>query len=556
MKIKIVFIIVLIAILNSCIIIKEMIREKNPTPSFSPSDITSFDKNNFLNEENIGLDFFYIKGFDEPHTPPNVQPSENLKTFLMDTQKTIDLNRSRIIRVYNKTNTEPQEIIILIPGLNGGGSTMVPLAKGIVRRLHGAEVWIWERRANQLEDRRVIVKALTEKDPSILTALFKKDQFQLKDSKNAFYLPTAEDISFVGYWGVNVNIWDLYFIVNAARKKTKKVILGGFSLGVLYAGVFLSNEFKDENKSIPGYTLVDKVVFFDGPPFTYGYIKNEFTYKQGALLYPNNYVYGIDKIQSGKYFPADADPINFFIIEAKAALAYLSPDAVSLEPYMTDNKKLPITNRAKFLIMFDDNYQSYKLFTATLGRANAKHSGQFGETTTVKITGLEESSNKITWILRNKDDKKELNNGDEYIANSVPVYSNMAEWYQSSKILLDFGIISQNDTESGWQKKYFNLNQTHNIDVPILCIGLARGLMQTKKRYMEYEKLIKSKNFTIVMLENYRHLDTITVTDNNGSRQIMADLLTNWLEGKELVNKDAENYSRAFYKRSLRTKNN
>ncbi|MBN2423015.1 hypothetical protein JXB41_07350 [Candidatus Woesearchaeota archaeon] len=548
MKLKLILIIFLIAALNGCVVITEMIRVKNPTPSFDPSDIVSFDKNNFLAEEKIGLDFFYVKGFDEPHTPPNVEPSEDLKAFLMETQNTIDLNRSRIIRVYNNTNPNLQQVIILIPGLNGGGSTMVPLAKGIVRRLHESEVWIWERRANQLEDRRIIIKALTENDPSILTGLFKKDQFQLIDEKKAFYKPAAEDISFVGYWGVNVNIQDLFFVVKEARKKAKEVILGGFSLGALYAGVFLSNEFGNENESIPGYTLVDKVVFFDGPPFTNGYINSEFIYKQGAYLFPASFINGIDKIRTGKYYPANANPTDFFIIEAKAVLALLAPDALSPEPYTADDKKLPITNRAKFLIMFDDNYQTYKLFTATLGKANAKHTGKFGENTTVKITGLEENSDRISWILREKNDKKEFNNGDEYIASSVPIYSNMAEWYQSSEILLDFGIIRKNDTENGWQKKYFELNQTHNIDIPVLSIGFAMGLMQTKKRYLEYEKLIQSKDFTIIMIDEYTHLDETTVTDN-GTRQISADIAANWLKGADLFKKDAENYKEAFFKK-------
>ncbi len=538
MKLKLILIMFLIAALNSCVVITEMIREKNPTPSFDPSDITSFDKNNFLAGEKIGLDIFYIKGFNEPHTPPNVEPTEDLKAFLMETQNTIDLNRSHIMRIYNKTIISPQQIIILIPGLNGGGSTMIPLAEGIVRRLHEAEVWIWERRANQLEDRRVIIKALTEKDPSILTGLFENNQFILKDEKKAFYKPTAEDISFVGYWGVNVNINDLFFVVKEARKKAKEVILGGFSLGALYAGVFLSNEFGNENESVPGYTLVDKVVFFDGPPFTYGYINIEFIYKQGAYLFPASFINGIDKIRTGKYYPANANPTDFFIIEAKAALAYLAPDALSLEPYTTNDKKFPITNQAKFLIMFDDEYQSYKLFTASLGRADAVQSGvgDEWETTTMKINNLAENKDRITWILRDKNDKKEFNNGDEYIACSVPIYSNMAEWYQSSEILLDFGIIRQNDTEKGWQKKYFELNQTYNINISVLCIGLARGLMQTKKRYLEYEKLIQSKDFTIIMLDDYTHLDTITVTDN-GTRQIMADIAANWLMGKDLFKK-------------------
>ena len=540
----------LLFLINNCVIIKELIPQK-PSPSLHPDNIIPADKSKSLLDEDIASEYFFIKGYNEPHTPPNINPTENLKEFLNETQGSINLNRSGIIAYYNPNTSQNKikSIIILIPGIYSGGATVTNLAKSIKKRIKGSDVWVWERRANLLEDRRPIIKAIKENNPQILTNLLEKDKLKLK--KDSFYQPSTEDISFVGYWGIDVALEDLLNVVQEAKKRADEVILCGYSLGVLYATLFLANDFDPTDKVKAGYEFVDKVMLLDGPPMINAYVKDEKTYKEGATLIPYNVIEGKDKLESGKYYPCNVsvtrDMSEMFLVDLRSALALMAPDDMYPYPYNANGKKLPITNLAAFLTSFDDNYLFFKLFTGTFGRADAKHIGKFNYNSTVKIVGLSEGEDKINWIPRKKDDKVEFNDYKEYLKAACEINYNMAEWYQPTRILIDIGSINQNDTSTGWQSKYFNITQTKNIDRPFLCVGLSRGLSSRMEIYLKYKEKISSKDFTILMINSITHLDGDTINDNGG-RPLLADVVTHWLNGDEIVYKDSPNIKEAFYK--------
>jgi pimeloyl-ACP methyl ester carboxylesterase len=124
-----------------------------------------------------------------------------------------------------------KNVLVLSPGTSASASYFQPLAKDIVSRLPGWQVWAVERRENRLEDQSRFnqVKAGTITpleafnyylgyldDPGITT------HFQS--------IPTA-DVAYAKEWGMRTEIEDLRRVVLLAKKRGGKVVLGGHSLG-------------------------------------------------------------------------------------------------------------------------------------------------------------------------------------------------------------------------------------------------------------------------------------------------------------------------------------
>src|SRR4029450_8836786 len=82
-------------------------------------------------------------------------------------------------------------VLVLVPGTNGGAGSIVPVARDIVRRVRGLQVWIVDRRAQAFED----------------TSVFRTGDPQ---RAQAYYLGfhyrrvAGEDARFVASWGLKL----------------------------------------------------------------------------------------------------------------------------------------------------------------------------------------------------------------------------------------------------------------------------------------------------------------------------------------------------------------
>ena len=124
-----------------------------------------------------------------------------------------------------------KNVLVLNPGTSSSAAYFAPLAKTIVRRTPGWQVWAVERRENLLEDQsrfdRVKRGRLTPRaafdyylgwldDPSI--------------SPHVRLIPDSE-VGFARDWGMRVEIEDLRRVVKRAQRRGGHVVLGGHSLG-------------------------------------------------------------------------------------------------------------------------------------------------------------------------------------------------------------------------------------------------------------------------------------------------------------------------------------
>jgi pimeloyl-ACP methyl ester carboxylesterase len=126
---------------------------------------------------------------------------------------------------------DAKNVLVLEPGTSAGSAYFVPLAKWIVSKASGWQVWSVERRENLLEDQSQL--NLFKEHRISSTQLYDYYLGYLKDPSitEHFRLIPDSSVEFAKQWGMNVAVQDLRTVIEAAKREGGKVVLGGHSLG-------------------------------------------------------------------------------------------------------------------------------------------------------------------------------------------------------------------------------------------------------------------------------------------------------------------------------------
>jgi hypothetical protein len=186
----------------------------------------------------VRVSFERLKGFDAAATPSKYDKVGVLK---------VGPRRAR-------------NVLVLNPGTSASASYFVPLAKDVVRRAKGWQVWAVERRENLLEDHSVFNRAKAGK--ATPSEVFDYYLQYLTDSSitNHFQSIPAEDVAFARAWGMRVEIEDLRRVVKAAKRLGGRVALGGHSLGGSITTAYATWDFNGK----AGARDLHGLVFIDG----------------------------------------------------------------------------------------------------------------------------------------------------------------------------------------------------------------------------------------------------------------------------------------------------
>jgi pimeloyl-ACP methyl ester carboxylesterase len=124
-----------------------------------------------------------------------------------------------------------RNVLVLEPGTSAGGAYFVPLARWIVSKASGWQVWSVERRENLLEDQSELNRAKQGKTSA--TQLFDYYLGYLADPSIKRHITPVPDssVGFARRWGMTVAVQDLHTVIAAARRLGGRVVLGGHSLG-------------------------------------------------------------------------------------------------------------------------------------------------------------------------------------------------------------------------------------------------------------------------------------------------------------------------------------
>jgi pimeloyl-ACP methyl ester carboxylesterase len=156
--------------------------------------------------------------------------------------------------------SKAKNVLVLEPGTSAGSAYFAPLARWIVAKTKGWQVWSVERRENLLEDQSVL--NLYKEGKATSTQLYDYYLGYLKDpSISPHFHPVANaTVAYAKQWGMKVAVEDLHTVIEAAEKLGGKVVLGGHSLGGSVVTAYATWDFKGK----PGADDLAGLVYIDG----------------------------------------------------------------------------------------------------------------------------------------------------------------------------------------------------------------------------------------------------------------------------------------------------
>ncbi|MBP6682533.1 MAG: alpha/beta fold hydrolase [Halioglobus sp.] len=215
-----------------------------------------------------------------PGTPGVVV--ENDKLLRQFGSAGINLNKARYTRYFlsDKDGTQPDAIIVLVPGFAAGAATFNLLAENLLRRAVKEgnlvlEVWAFDRRSNQLEDRVGLDIAEDLQDPMVGLDFLFGDALGLELSqaladgpnRRVIFYNSNEDTAFMAQWTPLVHSQDIDAVVEAARSAARSgnVFLGGHSAGTGFAARYAATDFNlAGGEPDPGYRKLRGLILLEG----------------------------------------------------------------------------------------------------------------------------------------------------------------------------------------------------------------------------------------------------------------------------------------------------
>lgn len=242
-----------------------------------------------------GLDAIYaalgVVPFETIDLPSAAQPAETPGTSGVDANDypalvtqfggtSFDLNQATYTRFRYKDAGPPDAILITIPGFEGGAMGFKMMAENLVTRSleQGlvTELWAFDRRGNQIEDREGVEIAVDSENELIALDWFFGDDLGLPLSaelaagpnRRAIIHDTQADTAFMANWTELVFSRDIDAVVEEALliAKNGNVFLGGHSAGTGFTARYAATDFNltGVGPAEPGYTKLRGLALFEG----------------------------------------------------------------------------------------------------------------------------------------------------------------------------------------------------------------------------------------------------------------------------------------------------
>lgn len=193
----------------------------------------------------------------------------------------VDLNQATYTRYHRVPDLgRPDAVLVLVPGFEGGATSFKTLAEEVIERAHveglSLEVWAFDRRSNQLEDREGVRIALAANDPLIALDWFFGSELGLPlhpalaagPNRRAVFHDTNADTAFLAGWTPLVFSRDIDAVVEAARGWAlgQNVFLGGHSAGTGFTARYAATDFdlSGLGPAEPGYAKLRGLVLLEG----------------------------------------------------------------------------------------------------------------------------------------------------------------------------------------------------------------------------------------------------------------------------------------------------
>jgi pimeloyl-ACP methyl ester carboxylesterase len=359
-------------------------------------------------------------------------------------------------------------VLVLVPGTNGGAGSITPVARDIVKRVPRTQVWIVDRREQAFEDTSVFASG----DPQRAQDYYLGFQYKRV---------AGEDAKFVAEWGLKLQLADLRSVIRRARAGGRRVILGGHSAGASTAVAYAAWDFGGR----PGYRDLDGLVLIDG-----GLLGS---FDSAGLTRAKR---ELADIRSGSVFfdvlELGLPEINGIFVQTAALWAYKRPTEPSVlqqYPLLPESVKPPVraTNEALLGYALDEDT-----------------SPDFLSIVHLRAGRLADSGDPRGWH------DGELTPIQRFARAFAAENPNATEWYYPRRLLLDIDAASVLRQTAA--ARYLGLRLTHGpqIDVPLYAFStaLTEGRVARGARRLVRRSAIEDS--TIVDDRGTSHIDPVS----------------------------------------------
>jgi hypothetical protein len=357
-----------------------------------------------------------------------------------------------------------KNVLVLNPGTSASAAYFQPLAKSIVAKAKGWQVWSVERRENMLEDHSVLNLAKTGK--ATPQRLFDYYLGWIEDSSISphFALIPDSEVGYAREWGMNTEIQDLRRVVQRAEKLGGKVVVGGHSLGGSITAAYATWDFagKAGAKGLAG------LVFIDGGSSPTPITKDE---ADKALA----------DLQAGSpwlSFGGIAAPFAGLFNSGGSALVKIAPNepsaAQNFGPLPADLKPpVPATNAGQY---------GYALDTETSPAALAAAQGHLGHLAASGDPRGWEDAGELTPLSRF---------ADMFSGWGLKGLDGTA-WYHPMRLTIDSRVVAAGNANDG--QGVLDVHAIHGHDLPKNLLIYAFGAALGGQRVLDAAKALASQS--------------------------------------------------------------
>jgi pimeloyl-ACP methyl ester carboxylesterase len=385
-----------------------------------------------------------------------------------------------------------KNVLVLNPGTSASAAYFAPLARDIVRRAKGWQIWAVERRENLLEDHSVINqfkagRATEERLFDYYLGYLTKPSV----TDHARMIPDAE-VPFARQWGMRVEIEDLRRVVKAAKRLRGKVVVGGHSLGGSITTAYATWDFN----GTPGAKGLSGLVYDDG-----GSSPTPVTTEEATQ--------SLQELQAGSpWLSFGGIPAPFaglFNVVASTGVLKNPNGTSELQTWslLPDNLKPPVptTNIAQY---------GYALDTETSPPALVAAQAHLGRLAPTGERRGWERAGELTPIRRY---------ARMFSGTGLKSLDGTA-WYHPRRLTIDSGAVAAGNANAA--QEVLDVRATHGDDLPrnlrIYAFGASLGGTRVldAARVLARQSDIPRRNLTLVdRHETYAHNDPNSASPNN-----------------------------------------
>ena len=390
----------------------------------------------------VPVSFQRVAGFTSPGTPAKY-------------------NKVGILKI---GSPNAKNVLVLNPGTSASAAYFQPLAKSIVAKARGWQVWSVERRENLLEDHSVLNRAKARRASA--RQFFGYYLGWLDDASISphFRLIPDSEVGYAREWGMNTEVQDLRRVVQRAEKLGGKVVVGGHSLGGSITTAYATWDFAGK----PGAKGLDGLVFIDGGSSPAPISKDE---AEKALA----------DLKAGSpwlAFGGIAAPFAGLFNSGGSTLVKIAPDqraqAQGFRLLPADLKPpVPATNAGQY---------GYALDTATSPAALAAAQGHLGHLAASGDPRGWEDAGELTPLSRF---------ADMFSGWGLKGLDGTA-WYHPVRLTIDSRVVAAGNANDG--QGVLDVHATHGRDLPKSLLIYAFGASLGGRRVLDAAKALASQS--------------------------------------------------------------